>query len=111
MASLQRIQAKNMKCVRIVFFPPRGPVRADASPCMVRMDDDTADTLRDIKLLARSKWDLSWFATLRSVYREIGCPETSVSNHQSTLRNNLTLSKLSALLYTHPTAQGSLVGM
>jgi len=88
MASLQRIRAKNVICVCIAFFPSRGLVRAGASPCVVLMDDDIADNLRDMKLLARSEWDLSSSGMLRSVYREIGCPETSVSNHQSTLRNN-----------------------
>jgi len=74
--------------VFITSFTLRGSVRADASPCTVLMDDNLADTLRDITLLARSKWDLSSAGMLRSVYREIGCPETSVSYHQPTLRNN-----------------------
>jgi len=87
MASLQHIKVKNMKCVFITFFTPRGPLRADASPCMVLMDDDIADTLRDIKLLARSKWDFSSSGMLRNVYLETDCPETSVSDHQSTLCN------------------------
>ena len=56
-------------------------MRADASPCMVLMDDGIADTLRDIKILARSYGDLSSSGMLRSVYRDIGCPETSVSDH------------------------------
>jgi len=74
MASLQRTKVKSMKRVFVIFFPPRGSVRADASPCMVLTDDDTADTLRDIKLLARSKWDLSSSGMLRSVHRQTGCP-------------------------------------
>jgi hypothetical protein len=55
MLSFQNIKVKNMKCVFITFFTPKGAVRADASPCTVFTDDNLADTLRDIKLLARSK--------------------------------------------------------
>lgn len=88
MVSLQRIKVKNIKCVFMTFFTPRGSVRADASPCMVLTYGDTAVTSRDIKLMARSKWDPRSSGILRSVYREVGCPETSVSNHQSTLRNS-----------------------
>jgi hypothetical protein len=56
MVTFQHMKVKNMKYVFMTFFTPSHTVRADASsPDTVLIDDDLADTLRDLKFVPRCK--------------------------------------------------------